>query len=372
MQGARMWVVTGVLLMIAHASAFGDSSDDDCGLGGSVGRPATTSNVTVIQPECGPDPERLIPEPDPIGGLVSMQQLSEKIDRLLHAEEQRTVSPTLASVVDRYLDWNRRHKAERTATDRAKLLNEFVGLLPPQVVRVNDIVAHHVTVFLDAHKGWGSTTRHNAARDLKSCLEWATKEGLISVNPLAKLKKDSPHSRETFISEEDYLLIKQHVRDLQFQDLITMAWETGGRPFELLRLEARHVRLDERCFVLPKEEGKGKRERVVMLSDIALGIVTRLVQLYPTGPLLRNCRGEAWTNNSIDNRFQRLTPKCGRKFCQYEFRHGFATRKLTEGHDCLIVAKGMGHRDTQMISKVYAHVQKSKLAELVTARPKVT
>lgn len=368
MQGARMWVVTGVLLMIAHASAFGDSSDDTTNDGRSGDLPHGLPHVTVIQPECGPDPERLTPEPDPIGGPVSMQQIAAKLDRLLHAEEQRSISPTLASVVDRYLDWNQRNKKPRTAADRSKLLRKFLQSLPPSVVRVSDIAAHHVTVFLDAHDGWKSTTRHNVARDIKSCLEWATKEGLIAVNPLAKLKKDSPQSRETFISEADYQLIKGHVRDLQFQDLITMAWETGGRPFELLRLEARHVRLDERCFVLPKEEGKGHRERVVMLSDIALAIVSRLVTLYPTGPLLRNCKGDAWTNNSIDNRFQRLTPKCGRKFCQYEFRHGFATRKLTEGHDCLIVAKGMGHRDTQMLSKVYAHVQKSKLAELVTVR----
>lgn len=42
----------------------------------------------------------------------------------------------------------------------------------------------------------------------------------------------------------------------------------------------------------------------------------------------------------------------------YDARHGFATRKLIQGHDHLTVAAIMGHRDGSMLAKVYSHVDK--------------
>ena len=40
-------------------------------------------------------------------------------------------------------------------------------------------------------------------------------------------------------------------------------------------------------------------------------------------------------------------------------RHGFATRKLVQGHDHLTVAELMGHRDGTMLAKVYGHLDRN-------------
>ena len=51
-------------------------------------------------------------------------------------------------------------------------------------------------------------------------------------------------------------------------DLITAMKETGCRPQEARRVEARHLDRESRCWVFPVDESKGKKDkRVVLLTD---------------------------------------------------------------------------------------------------------
>ena len=76
------------------------------------------------------------------------------------------------------------------------------------------------------------------------------------------------------------------------------------------------------------------------------------------GKLFRNVRGNPWTKYAVCNRMHRLSFATGRKMAMYDARHGFATRKLVQGHDHLTIAELMGHRDGTMISQVYGHLDR--------------
>jgi integrase len=58
-------------------------------------------------------------------------------------------------------------------------------------------------------------------------------------------------------------------------------------------------------------------------------------------------------------RFCRLKKHTGVKHFAYAWRHGFANRKLLEGHDYLTVAELLGHSDGTMLAKVYAHLDQA-------------
>lgn len=66
----------------------------------------------------------------------------------------------------------------------------------------------------------------------------------------------------------------------------------------------------------------------------------------------------AWTKYAVCNRMFRLSQKADRKLAARDTRHGFATRKLIQGHDHLIVAALMGHTNGSMLATVYSHVDK--------------
>jgi integrase len=86
------------------------------------------------------------------------------------------------------------------------------------------------------------------------------------------------------VSEAEYAQILAAIRDDSFYDLIVTTWETGCRPQESLRVEARHVDLKNQRWVFPKSESKTRQvSRVVYLTDEALQITSRLMVTYPTG-----------------------------------------------------------------------------------------
>jgi integrase len=162
------------------------------------------------------------------------------------------------------------------------------------------------------------------------------------------------------MAPEDFQAILARLREGDpFRDLFLFVWHSGCRPQEARHIEPRHVRLDQERIVIPKEEAKGKRyPRVIYLHGPALEVVTRLLATRPEGKLFRNSRGKPWTKYAVCSRMHRLSLATGRSMSLYDARHGFATRKLVQGHDHLTVAELMGHRDGTMLSKVYGHLDR--------------
>lgn len=142
--------------------------------------------------------------------------------------------------------------------------------------------------------------------------------------------------------------------------LLEFAWESGVRPQEVKRIEARHVDLARERVVFPPEEAKGKkRTRVIYLTPRAAAILTPLVRERRRGPLFVNAGGRPWTAQAMACRFGRLKKHLGVKFSAYDFRHGFCERLLESGADHLTVAQLMGHADGKMVASVYSHLGKA-------------
>ena len=196
---------------------------------------------------------------------------------------------------------------------------------------------------------------------MKRAFNWAEKQGRVAATPIRYAEMPTTDKREEFITKEEHDRILALVKDEHFRDLLVLAWETGARPQELFRLEARHADLENARWLFPKTESKGKRHsRTIYLSDTALEITKRLLAQRRSGPILRNARGEPWCAMSVNCRFERLKKWIGKKVCLYQWRHGFAHRMLSRQVDSLVVATLMGHVDTTMLSSVYGHLMKNQ------------
>jgi len=94
---------------------------------------------------------------------------------------------------------------------------------------------------------------------------------------------------------------------------MTVTWETGCRPQESLRLEARHVDVANQRWVFPKSESKMKRiARIIYMTDRAMPIVRRLMLAHPEGPLFRNTNGKPWTTEAVNCCFFDLQMRMGK------------------------------------------------------------
>lgn len=192
---------------------------------------------------------------------------------------------------------------------------------------------------------------------MQRCFNWAERMGYLDRSPIRSLEKPRAKSREAILAPSEYAALLEGTPDQDFRDLLIVSWETGCRPQESLRVEARHVDLAHARWVFPPAEAKGgRRPRIIYLSEPALAITRRRISEQPQGPLFRNTNGEPWTPYAVNCRFQRLKQRLGIGACLYMFRHTFATRMLESGLDALTVALLLGHSNPAMLSTTYQHL----------------
>jgi integrase len=249
----------------------------------------------------------------------------------------RTTGPTVPEIFDKYLDWCQRHRASRTFDWYRDHIQSFLDSLPgAATMPVPDLKPFHVIKWVDKHPDWSPTYRRGAIIALQRPFNWAEELGYVAISPIKKIKKPQAQRRENPVSPENFNAIMAHYSEGdRFHDLLLFAWHSGCRPQEVRQIEARHVRVDAECGVIPREEAKGKRrDRVIHLHGPALEIIKRLLVTRPEGKLFVNEDGRPWKRFAIANRFDRLHLSLGmrklRELGQIEPVPRFNRRKFAD------------------------------------------
>ncbi|MGL5094334.1 MAG: tyrosine-type recombinase/integrase [Planctomycetia bacterium] len=143
--------------------------------------------------------------------------------------------------------------------------------------------------------------------------------------------------------------------------MLTAMQETGCRPGEVSKVEAKHVQAETGLWVLPEHKTGEKtgKPRTVYLTEPMLALTRELMAKNPTGPLFLNYRKKPWNRNSIRCRFRQLRkrfPEFGH-FTAYSFRRAFVTDALERGVGVAQVAELVGHVGTDMVMRHYNQLQ---------------
>ncbi|MCA9052939.1 MAG: site-specific integrase [Planctomycetaceae bacterium] len=281
----------------------------------------------------------------------------ERFHEMMAQPMRRQVSgESVVALVDLFLEWVQKNRAAETYRWYHDFLQSFVDSIPATLT-IRQLKPFHVQQWADATPGHSTSTRHGRIKAVKRAIRWAHQQGYIGFDPLVNLQRPPMGRREVVITPEEFEAIRLTCTDDAFRDLLTIAWETGARPQEIIRVEARHFEQQHARWVFPQSEAKGKRRpRIVYLTKIAEDITARCMAECSEGPIFRNRQGRPWVSDAINCRFARLKEKLGQRYCLYHFRHSFATRKLREGLDPLMVAELLGHSDPSMLAKVYQHL----------------
>lgn len=243
-------------------------------------------------------------------------------------------------------------------------------------IQARDLRPAAITAWLDSRKGWGTTSRFNAITAVKRAFGWARREGHIDADPLADMARPTPQRRRAILDHGQVAAIFAALPEEDpFRDLLTALRETGARPGEVYGLTADRVDLDAGTWrVTDKVRRKtGDAHRTVYLSDAAVELSRRLVAKHPTGALFRNAKNRPWTRNAVAIRFGRLGSKLGIEAgaVAYSFRHLYVTDALERGVPPATVAELVGHRNLDMIARVYSRL-KGRTSHLRDAARKMT
>jgi integrase len=207
--------------------------------------------------------------------------------------------------------------------------------------------------------GWKPQTRHGFLTTLVTALRWARRAGMTDCNPLLGVRKPPKVSRgmEALLTPEEYAQLLDAATP-PFRLFLKVLYASGARPGEVTSITAENfdagaglVRLAEH-----KTAHKGFR-RVIYLTPEAVALLVRQRERYRSGPLLRNSRGEAWTENAIGSAMRRTRERAGIPHAvAYGLRHTFATDALANGVPDAQVAELLGHQGTTILHRHYSHL----------------
>ena len=300
--------------------------------------------------------------PDKTAAFKTYHGLMQRRDEAPAAVQPASNNRLVIVIVDEFLDWCQKHRAPDTYIWYKDRLESFCKTIDATLT-AGQLRPHHVQKWVDNYPvPLKSGSCRNLIQSVKRALKWAEEQGYIERSPLTHMKKPGCGRKELVVTREQYQALLDRAKDQEFKDLLTITWETGCRPQESLRVEARHVDLAGCRWVFPASESKGKKvPRVVYLTPKAMEITKRLMERHPTGALLRNTNGLPWTPYATNCRFRRAKKTVGVKVSLYSLRHSFATHALMNGVDCITVATLLGHSDSSTLSRTYQHVSQNPI-----------
>jgi integrase len=299
----------------------------------------------------------------------------ELLTQLHQTATQGSLPTTVDEILDQFLIWCQAHRASMTTVNYQNYFLPFINAPQPQgqgflgQLPWDKLTPAQVITWLQAQTSWGPRTKRNFLTTLIRAFNWAKKNLGLPHNPFTGMEKPRAQAPLTFVTEEEFTLILPRILP-EFRDLLTATYDTGARPQEINRLEARHLDLINHRAVFPTEESKGKRfPRVIYFpTERSLEIIQRLARKYPEGLIFRNAKGNPWNHNSVKCAFIRLDKIVGRRLTQYMFRRAFITRAILNGVDSHVVAKLAGHTSTQMIDQHYSAIAADQAFLLEQAR----
>ncbi len=193
---------------------------------------------------------------------------------------------------------------------------------------------------------------------LKAALNWAYNEGLIADDHewrRAKPFRQTSSSRIRFLDNAEQKRLLNSCQG-SLRNLVAAALMTGARFGELARLEVRDYNFEtKKLFIAESKSGKSRYIPLAVNGAAFFDQIT--VGRLPKDRLLTTESGLAWTKNSYQRDFvEALAHAKIDRLTLHELRHTYASTMVRAGAPLIIVAQALGHADTRMAEKHYAHI----------------
>jgi len=266
----------------------------------------------------------------------------------------------LAYVMQRQKDW----KPSRRKRNGGRLLRALASFWRWQVQQRqltgwSDLSRADLQAFISARvaQGRAPTTVTNEVYALLGVARFQQEQGQsIPANIFrVELPKD-PELAPRYVPEADAHRLEQHMRTYLLDDTpegrrdavgYFLLAHTGLRLSELLDLKRGDVDLAGQRLRI--EEAKGRRDRVVYLSQACVQALERYLAGQPAGPevaLLCHPSGQGVSYRWVQERVRQWGEEIGVVgVSPHRFRHTFATRLINLGVPVTTLQRLLGHRD---------------------------
>jgi site-specific recombinase XerD len=174
-----------------------------------------------------------------------------------------------------------------------------------------------------------------------------------------------------FLSKEEVSLLIKTIDNIKHKSIIMLAYSGGLRLSELLNLRLNDI--DYNRGVIRINAGKGKKDRITLLSKNFLLVLQEYLQIYqPKEYLFEGANGGKYSAASVQKTMRRAVAKAGIKknATLHSLRHSFATHLLEQGTDLRYIQQLLGHESIKT-TEIYTHITNKGLDKIENPLDKI-
>lgn len=185
---------------------------------------------------------------------------------------------------------------------------------------------------------------------------------LTGKQPLKFRHIEYPRSEKKLpqIIEKQYLLDQiAKIKNKKHKAIISLAYSTGMRVSEVCNLLISDI--DSKRMIITIRQSKGRKDRIVALSEKVLEILREYFKEYKPKEYLFNGQFELKYSHRSCN--QIVKQYLGKEYHFHQLRHSNATALLEAGTDIRIIQKHLGHASSKT-TEIYTHVSTAVLQNM--------
>ncbi len=206
----------------------------------------------------------------------------------------------------------------------------------------------------------------------KTFYNYYIKIGKLNNNPIDSISspKLAKHLPVYLTVDEVDKLLNIEIKDAfsaRNKSILEVMYSSGLRISELINLEFKNIDLNDSII---RVMGKGSKERIVPISDLAIKYLKIYVKDYRASLVKNetnnyvylNNHGKKMTRQGVFKMIKKLTSEKGinKDVSPHTLRHSIATHMLENGADLRIIQEFLGHENIGT-TQIYTHLTNEKL-----------
>jgi site-specific recombinase XerD len=241
-------------------------------------------------------------------------------------------------------------------------INRFTSFINKNISDVGAQEIRKYILFLLDNQQASHTYVNQAISALKFLYnEVLKKNTIIESLPRPKKEKKLPN----ILSFQEVAAILGALKNEKHRTILFLIYSAGLRVGEVVKLTSQDI--DSQRMLIHVVQGKGRKDRYTVLSEIALEQLRKYYKLYKPEKWLFPGQNEKeyLTTRTVERIFENActAAKISKKVSVHSLRHSFATHLLEEGIDLRYIQELLGHESSKT-TEIYTHVTEKSLSKI--------
>lgn len=248
----------------------------------------------------------------------------------------------------------------KSYTEALRTFFRFFGTKETTTISNDDIIRFNNEYILA--KNLSASYQNQVVNALKLFVQ--TDQG-HRLNPELIHRPRREHNLPNVLSKEEVKAILTIQVNLKHRTMLSLIYACGLRRSELLNMKPSHILSDRKLIHI--KQSKGKKDRIVPLSDKILELLREYYKLYrPAIWLFEGQKvGEQYSEKSLQNVLKQALVKAriNKPATLHWLRHSFATHLLESGTDLRFIQELLGHSSSKT-TEIYTHVSMKSIGNI--------